>query len=103
ENRRQTDDARRVSGAVAAVDVVGPDDRARELLSDEVHLVRGLRAGEHPERARSALLDRRPESRRGPIERLVPRGDPKDATCPDGRLVERVVALLHAARTSLSM
>ena len=40
EHRRQTDDARGVSGSVAAVDVVAADDGARELLRDVVHLVR---------------------------------------------------------------
>ena len=33
EDRRQTGDARSMSGAVAAVDVVATDDRARELLA----------------------------------------------------------------------
>ena len=47
EDRRQTDDAGSVSGAVAAVDVVAAHDLPGELLCDEVHLVRGLRAAEH--------------------------------------------------------
>src|SRR4029079_11430320 len=39
EYRRQTDDARSVSSAVARVDVVRPHHRADELLGQEVHLV----------------------------------------------------------------
>ena len=46
EHRRQTDDARSVSGAVAAIDVVRVQGETRELLSGEVQLVRGLGAAE---------------------------------------------------------
>src|SRR5207245_7060740 len=46
EHCRQTDDTRRVSSSVAAVDVVGPDHRPHELLSHEVHFVGALRAAE---------------------------------------------------------
>ena len=46
KHRRQTDDARGVSGSVAAVDVVRAEGDARELLRGEVQLVRRLRAGE---------------------------------------------------------
>ena len=52
EHRRQTDDARGVSGAVAGVDVVRAHDLTGELLGQEVHLVRGLGAREDPERRR---------------------------------------------------
>ena len=52
EDRRQTDDAGSVSGAVAAVDVVVAEDRASELLREEVHLVRRVRAAEDSERFR---------------------------------------------------
>ena len=67
EHRRQTDDAGRVSGAVAAVDVVRAHDLARELLGEEVHLVRRLRAREDPEgrrRVRRASRGRRPSAAR---------------------------------------
>ena len=40
--RRQTDDARGVSGPVAAVDVVGPNGGAQDFLREIVHLVGGL-------------------------------------------------------------
>src|SRR5438046_1296303 len=46
EHRRQTDDAGRVSGSVTAIDVVGAQDDAGELLRGVVELVRGLRAAE---------------------------------------------------------
>jgi len=39
EDRRQTDDARGVSSAVAGVDVVGADNLAGELLGEVVDLV----------------------------------------------------------------
>ena len=50
EHRRQTDDARGVSGSVAGVDVVRAHHLTGELLREEVHLVRRLRAREHAER-----------------------------------------------------
>src|SRR2546428_9270815 len=46
EHRRQTDDTWSVSSPVTAVDVVAAEHLAHELLSDEVHLVGGLRAAE---------------------------------------------------------
>src|SRR5439155_13008527 len=72
ENRRQTDDARRVSRAVAAVDVVAADDAAGELLREIVHFVGRLRAAEHAEAGRPVALDDGAETERGAIERLVP-------------------------------
>ena len=56
EHRRQTDDARCVSGSVAGVDVVRAHHLARELLRQEIHLVRGLGAREDPERRRRPRL-----------------------------------------------
>src|ERR1019366_10092304 len=79
EDRRQTDDARRVSRSVAAVDVVRPEHDTGELLREEVHFVRGLRAAEGSERVRAARLDVPPESIRGAVECLVPRGGAKHA------------------------
>src|SRR5262245_47953217 len=72
EYRRQTDDARRVSSAVARVDVVRPHHRADELLSQEVHLVRCLGAAEHAEGARRVLSTRERQPTRREIERLIP-------------------------------
>lgn len=72
ENRRQTDDARRVSSAVAAVDVVAADHAARELLSDIVHFVRRLRAAEHSERPRAAAIACLAQCRCRTIECVVP-------------------------------
>src|SRR5215472_2675185 len=72
ENRRQTDDARRVSSPVAAVDVVRPDHRANEFLRHVVQLIGGFRTTEHAKRARPALLHLRAESRRNAIQCFVP-------------------------------
>ena len=46
---RQTDDARCVSSAVAAVDVVRADDGSNELLRGVIEFIRCLRATEHAE------------------------------------------------------
>src|SRR5262249_42503436 len=98
EHRRQPGDARGVSRAIAAVDVVAADDRAGELLRDEVHLVRALRAAEEPERARAVLGHEAPEIRRGPIERFVPGGRTQRAVgaVPHHGLGQSAIALRHA-------
>ena len=72
EHRRQTDDARGVSRPVAAVDVVGAEGDAGELLRQEVHLVGGLRAAEDAERVRTTRLDVAAEPLGGAVERVVP-------------------------------
>ena len=72
EHRRQTDDRRSVSGAVAAIDVVAAKDLTHELLRDEVHLVGRLRAAEQADPVAGVPLGRRPQTRRGPVEGLVP-------------------------------
>ena len=72
KHRRQTDDARSVSSAVARVDVVRPHHRTHELLSQEIDLVRRLRAAEHPERTRRVLYPCTSQTRSGEIERLIP-------------------------------
>ena len=70
EHRRQTDDAGRVSGSVAAVDVVRAEDDAGELLRGEVQLVRRLGAAE--DAGQRAFVERPAEAGRGAVERLVP-------------------------------
>jgi hypothetical protein len=54
---RQTGDAGRVSGTVAAIDVVAAHHNPRKLLRDEIHFVRRLRATEHAERFRRVSID----------------------------------------------
>ena len=56
EHRRQTGDAGRVSGPVAAVDVVRAHHHASELLRGEVHLVGALRTTEQAERLAAMRL-----------------------------------------------
>src|SRR2546430_5524871 len=58
EHRRQTDDAGRVSGSIATVDVVIAEGDAGELLGEEVHLVGRSRAAEDPDRVGPALVER---------------------------------------------
>ena len=85
EHRRQTDDARSVSGPVAAVDVVGAERDAGELLRQEVHLVGGLRAAEDAERVRTARIDVAAEPLGRAIERLVPgRGTQRAVDADEG-------------------
>src|SRR5262249_34530822 len=72
EYRRQTDDRGSVSGAVAAVDVVGAEDLPDELLRQEVHLVRCLRTAERPDAPPGVALGGDPEARSRAVERLVP-------------------------------
>src|SRR5437868_12414564 len=72
ENHRQTGDARSVSSAVAAIDVIASHDNARELLRNKVHLVRRLRATEQPERLPSTLINRGFQTAHGPIHCFVP-------------------------------
>src|SRR6266404_1205838 len=72
KHRRQTDDARGVSGAVTAVDVVGAESDPGELLSREVQLVRGLGAAE--EAGHLPLVDRTAEAGGCAVERFVPGG-----------------------------
>src|SRR5581483_3872202 len=98
EHRRQPGDARGVSRAVAAVDVVAAEDGAGELLGDVVHLVRALRAAEETERPRAVIGDDTPQAGRGAVERLVPRrgaeaGGP--AALTDQWLGESMMAVRH--------
>ena len=57
EDRRQTDDAGSVSGAVTAVNIVTADYRASEFLRHKIHLVRRLRATKHPDRRPTVLIN----------------------------------------------
>src|SRR5262245_23182730 len=94
EHCRQTDDAGRVSGPVAAIDVVTADDHAGKLLGDEVHLVGGLGATEQAERPRTVTLDNRLQAGGGAVERLVPARPAKVALLANQRLGQtRVTAV----------
>jgi hypothetical protein len=83
ENRRQTGDARRVSGAVTAIDVVTADDDPGELLSHVIHLIGRLRATEQPERPWPMTLDGRLKPVSGTGHRLFPRRGPQASTISD--------------------
>src|SRR5436309_3185362 len=94
--RRQPGDAGGVSRPVAAVDVVAADDGPRELLSDEIRLVRALRAAEETERAGTVPRHDPREAGGGTVERLVPRGRPKASGLADQRLCEPAIRSRHA-------
>ena len=85
EHCRQTDDAGSVSGPVTAVDVVRAEGHARQLLREKIHLVRGLRAAEDPDRVRSPRGDAAPEPVGRAREGFVPRRGPQDAALTDER------------------
>src|SRR6185436_10504281 len=72
EHRRQTDDAGSVSGTVTAVDVVGAERDAGELLGQIVHLVRRLRAGEEAQGLSAVRVANAAKTRRGGVEGFVP-------------------------------
>ena len=103
EDRRQTDDARRVSRAVAAVDVVAADDAARELLREVVHLVGRLRTAEQPEALRAVALGHVGKARGRARERFVPRRGTQSPPVAHERLREPLVLLVswaeHSARS----
>jgi len=94
EHRRQTDDARGVSGAVTAVDVVGAESDPAELLSCEVQLVRGLGATEDP--SQFSLMGSAAEAGGGSVERLVPGRGPQLSVVTNERLGQPRVPRRHA-------
>jgi hypothetical protein len=72
KDRRQTGDARGVSSAVAAIDVVTADHNAGELLRYEVHLVCRLRTAEEAKRRASMVLHNGLQTPRREIHSFVP-------------------------------
>src|ERR1700674_1734741 len=72
--RRQTDDARGVSSAVAAIDIVAADHRPHELLRNVVDFVGGFRATEHAERVRPVFFFLAPEAFGYAVQSLIPSG-----------------------------
>src|SRR5437773_199841 len=74
---RQTDDAWRVSGPVAAIDVVAANRHAGQFLGHEVHFVRAFGATKKPKRARTVPLNNGLEASGGAIQGFVPARRPK--------------------------
>ena len=73
KNRRQTDDARSVSSAVATIDVVAADDRADEFLRGVIELVGGFGTTEHAEGTRALRSDLATDTFCHTIECFFPR------------------------------
>jgi len=88
ENRRQTDDAGGVSGAVAGVDVVGADDLPGELLGEVVDFVGRLGAGEEAEGGWAPRCDGFAEAAGRTVEGLVPGRGSERAVLTDQGLGE---------------
>jgi hypothetical protein len=74
EDRRQTDDAGRVSSPVATVNVVAADHGAHKFLRGIVQFIGGLRATEHPESFRPARLNFSAEACRSHLQSFIPAG-----------------------------
>jgi hypothetical protein len=72
EYRRQTGDARGVSSAIAAIDVVRSHHTADELLCRVVQFIGCLGTAEHAKVPRIFLLNRPPKRRYSTVHRLVP-------------------------------
>jgi hypothetical protein len=72
ENRRQTGDARRVSSAVAGIDVVATDHGADEFLSGIVQLIGRFGTTEHSKCTRAMRRNLALDPRDDQIESLVP-------------------------------
>ena len=100
EDRRQTDDARGVSRAVAAVDVIAPQHRPRELLGKKIYLIGGFGAAEETEPAAPVPLDRGLEPFGRTVERLLPRGVPQPSILPDHGPSNALMGSFHR-RTSV--
>jgi hypothetical protein len=96
EYRRQTDDARSVSSPVAAVDIVAADDGTCELLRDIVHLVRRLRAAEHPERARGVTVAGIAQCGRNAVQSFLPRCASQVLTIAYERVRQPKIGFAHA-------
>jgi hypothetical protein len=92
KHRRQTDDARSVSGSVAAIDVVGAEGDPGEFLRHEVHFVRGLRARENAEGIRTASVDVATETIGRSVECLIPADWSEDTVLADERFGEAGIA-----------
>ncbi len=97
EDVRQTGDARSVSRAVTAIDVVASHDDACELLCHEVHLVRRLGAAEQTEGRALVLF----EAACRALERFVPARGAERAPVAHHRLRQSFVAFSHDIYLSL--
>lgn len=94
ENRRQTGDARCVSSAVAAVDVVAADHRTNEFLRDVVQFICGLGAAEHPEGVRPVDIDLPAKSGSRKIQSFWPACGPMATRAANERSGESVLMRL---------
>src|SRR5262249_29600369 len=83
KNRRQTGDAWGMSSPVAAIDVVTAHDDTRELLRNEVHFVRRLRATEDTKRLAPVLFNDGLEAVCRKIQRFFPTRRTQNTTIPD--------------------
>src|SRR6188472_369350 len=75
-----------MSGAVTAIDVVGPKDLTGELARHEVHLVGGLRTAEDPRSPARVAIHRAAQPLGSPVQGLVPGSGAQLAVLANHRL-----------------
>ncbi len=102
KDRRQTDDARSVSGPITAIDVVRAERHPGQLLRQVVHLVGRLGAAEDAQCVRPVLGDVATEPLGGAVECFVPRGGTERPVVAHQRLGQPRIAELGIAVASHS-
>jgi hypothetical protein len=95
EDRRQTDDARSVSSAVAAINVVAAHHDASKFLRHEIHLVGCLRTAEQAEALPAIGGLRLAKAAGSTPEGFVPRGRAERTVFADKRRGESKTVVLH--------
>jgi hypothetical protein len=104
KDRRQTDDARGMSGAVTAIDVVASHDHARKLLGEEVEFIRGLRTAKDSKSLRAVVFNGPAETLRRAVKRFLPGGWTKTVLIPDERCRQsRFVSLSRHPKSLASL
>jgi hypothetical protein len=93
KNRRQTGDAWGVSSPVATIDVVTAHHDSGELLSNEVHFVRRLRATEQAKRLAPMLFNEGLQTASRKIQRLFPVNRAENIAVPNKRLSQPNIGL----------
>ena len=101
KDRRQTDDARSMSSAVTAIDVVAAHDHTSEFLGHEIHFVGGLRTAEQPEALAAVGAAGLAKARGGAGERFVPASRAELAIVANKRRGESGTVGLHRGESEL--
>lgn len=92
---RQTGDARRVSSAIATINVIAANHQPGELLGHEIRLVRSFRTAKESKRSRSMLLYGALKSCGSARQRLIPRDRTELTVITDERFGETNIRTFH--------